>query len=191
MEYILKWGPAQNPTLLSDPETLSNDGLKSMENTLQKCLPFIRLFQLSSKEFLKRVVPYQKLLKPQLYKDLMNYYLDDDSKVILTVQPARGSSIDSKLITNKIAAYIASWIDKKENEHPIHGFTPYSPLDNPYEFKLLLRGSRDGFAAKTFHKLCDDKPKTVSIVKVKGTNEILGGYNPIIWKSKDSQNYSK
>ena len=65
-------------------------------------------------------------MKSQLYdEDLNKYYLDDSSNNILSVQPARGSNIDSKLITNKIAAYIASWIDRKENLHPIYGFTPY------------------------------------------------------------------
>src|SRR5207248_1582420 len=126
-------------------------------------------------------------LKSQFYKDLMNYYLDDDNaEIISTIQPARGSSFDSKLITNKIAAYIASWIDKMEIEHPIYIFTPYSHLNDPYEFKLLLlRGCCDGFDSKTFHELCDNKPGTVSIIKVKGTSEILGGYNPLEWQSND------
>jgi len=45
-----------------------------------------------------------------------------------------------------------------------------------YEFKLLLRGSRNGFA------LCDDQSKTVIFVKVKGRiRKILGRYNPLIW----------
>ncbi|RHZ75748.1 hypothetical protein Glove_209g56 [Diversispora epigaea] len=55
--------------------------------------------------------------------------------------------------------------------------------DNLYEFKLLLRGSRDGFSPSTFHKLCDNKMNTVVIFKIKGTGELLGGYNPIKWKS--------
>jgi len=183
-EHVLKWGLAQNPTLLPDPDTWSDDDFKAMENTLKRYLPFIRFFQLSSKEFSEKVVPYQKLLNIQLYKDLLKYYLDDgNNKIVATILPARGLNIDSKIITNKFASYIASWIDKKEIKHPIHGYTPYNAFDNPYEFKLLLRGSRDGLDAGTFHKLCDNKPKTVTIVKVKGTNEILGGYNPLIWKS--------
>ena len=48
----------------------------------------------------------------------------------------------------------------------------------PYKFQLLLRGSRDGFTPKTFHDLCDNKPVTNTFIKVKGTEEILGGYNP-------------
>ena len=53
----------------------------------------------------------------------------------------------------------------------------------PYKFNLLLRGSQDGYGPKDFHGLCDDKPNTVIFIKVEGTEEILGGYNPSIWKS--------
>ncbi|CAB4444209.1 unnamed protein product [Rhizophagus irregularis] len=55
----------------------------------------------------------------------------------------------------------------------------------PYEFKLLLRGSQNGFTPKKFHELCDNIPYTATIIKVKGTGEILGGYNPLVWKSHD------
>ncbi|UZO03063.1 uncharacterized protein OCT59_023476 [Rhizophagus irregularis] len=50
-------------------------------------------------------------------------------------------------------------------------------------FKIVLRGSRDGFTPKKFHELCDDKPNTITIIKIKGTEEILGGYNPLKWES--------
>src|SRR3954463_9637407 len=57
---VLKWGLAQNPTLTPDPNTWSDDDFKTMENTLQHCLPLIRLFSLSSKEFSDGVRPYRK-----------------------------------------------------------------------------------------------------------------------------------
>ena len=60
-EHVLKWGLAQNSTLLPDPNTWSDEDFKTMESTLQHCLPSIRLFSLSSKEFLKKVGPYKKL----------------------------------------------------------------------------------------------------------------------------------
>jgi len=89
-EHILSWGLERNPTLLPEPDDWSDDDFKAMRNTLQECLPFIRFFQLSSKEFLKRVIPYQKLLNAQLYKDLLTYHLDDDNNNIISViQPAR------------------------------------------------------------------------------------------------------
>ncbi|RIB27672.1 hypothetical protein C2G38_2239977 [Gigaspora rosea] len=55
-------------------------------------------------------------------------------------------------------------------------FAIYDITEIPYEFKLLFRGSRDGFSGKDFHKLCDNIPGTVVIVKINSTAEILGGY---------------
>ncbi|CAI2175558.1 2920_t:CDS:2 [Funneliformis geosporum] len=112
------------------------------------------------------------------------------NNTVENILPTRNLHIDSRLITSKVAAYIASWIDRKETKHPIYGYTPYNTLDNPYEFKLLLRGSEDGLGWETFHDLCDYKSNTVVIAKVKGTNEILGGYNPLIWESRTNKSYS-
>jgi hypothetical protein len=64
-------------------------------------------------------------------------------------------------------------------------------MKNSYEFKLIFRGSRDGLTRKKFHKFCDNQSRTVTIVKVNGSNEILGGYNPIEWKSDDSYSVTK
>ena len=55
----------------------------------------------------------------------------------------------------------------------------------------LLRGSRNGFTPKKFHELCDNKPHTVTFIKVKGAEEIIGGYNPTIWKSSGDWNKTK
>src|SRR5439155_8872726 len=83
--------------------------------------------------------------------------------------------IDSKIITFQHAALISKWINRLD-------FT--DKLTSAYEFKLIFRGSRDGFTSSKFHEICDNQSHTVSIIKVKGSNEILGGYNPIEWKSK-------
>ena len=49
-------------------------------------------------------------------------------------------------------------------------------------FSLLWRGSRDGFDAETFHRLCDGKANTVTVIK--NTNGfIFGGYTSIPWSS--------
>ncbi|PKC51472.1 hypothetical protein RhiirA1_543690, partial [Rhizophagus irregularis] len=44
-------------------------------------------------------------------------------------------------------------------------------------------GSRDGFTPKKFHELCDGKANTVTFIKVKGNEEILGGHNPLKWET--------
>src|SRR5438045_9772457 len=82
-------------------------------------------------------------------------------------------NIDSKIITYQHAELISKWI----------GITKKK---NTYEFKLLFRGSRDGATTRKFHEICDNQSRTVTIVKVTGSNEILGGYNPIEWKSDNS-----
>jgi len=47
---------------------------------------------------------------------------------------------------------------------------------------LLWRGSRDGFDAATFHRLCDGKANTVTVIK--NTNGfIFGGFTSIPWSS--------
>ena len=33
------------------------------------------------------------------------------------------------------------------------------------QFKLIYRGSKDGFKSKDFHRLCDGKGKTLGLVK--------------------------
>ena len=58
-----------------------------------------------------------------------------------------------------------------------------------YKFKLLFRGSRDGFMPETFHKICDHKWPTVVVIKLKDCGEILGGYNPIGWRPDSSVTY--
>src|SRR5439155_21404941 len=79
-----------------------------------------------------------------------------------------------------IVSIISRWIDKVDVNY---NFSHLRELYLPYKFQLLLRGSRDGFTPKKFHELCDDKPNTVTFIKVKGTEEILGGYNPLEWES--------
>ena len=50
----------------------------------------------------------------------------------------------------------------------------------------MFRGSRDGPTYEKFHQFCDNQSRTVTIAKVKDSCEILGGYNPIAWKSDNS-----
>ena len=176
-ENVLKWGLAQNPELPSDPESFSKDDFNSLKITLQQCIPFINFHNLTSKEFLDKVFPYEEILPNELRKDLLRTFLNlldsnskpsDKSKPLITNLKA----IDSKIITYQHAELISKWIDKLEIT---------DVLTSSYEFKLIFRGSRDGSTAEKFHEFCDNKSRTVTMVKVKDSNEILGGYNPIAW----------
>jgi hypothetical protein len=183
-ERVLKWGLKKNPTLTPDPTTWSDDDFKMMKNTLQNSLPLVRFFSLSSEEFVQKVDPYRKLLKPQLYEDLYKSYLDPnrrpDDNILLPRSRNINEIIDSKIANIHIVSLISRWIDKMDIKSK---FNFLRELYLPYEFKLLLRGSRDGFTPCKFHKLCNNVPHTVTLIKLKETEEIIGGYNPSIWQS--------
>jgi hypothetical protein len=187
-EHVLKWGLAQNSTLISDPDTWTDDDFKIMENTLKNCLPLIRFFCLSSREFVKKVRPYKKLLKHRLYEDLVNSYMDPDSEPTENILLPRNIKFGSEIVGLRIVSIISRWIDKKITDNK---FVYVRELYLPYKFKLLLRGSRDGFTPKKFHELCDGKSNTITLIKVKGTDEIIGGYNPLKWESSNDWGKTK
>ncbi len=185
-EHVLKWGIAQNSELPSDLSNYSKNDFNILKITLQQCIPFIRFYNLTSKEFSDKVLPYKKILSKELYKELLKYFLDPDSKpsdkskskepqIIKRIKKIDSTHIDSIIITNKHSELISKWIDKIDIENE---------LKSPYEFRLLLRGSRDGFTYDKFHEICDNQTRTVIIIKVKNSNEILGGYNPIAWQRR-------
>jgi hypothetical protein len=56
-------------------------------------------------------------------------------------------------------------------------------------FKLLWRGSRDGFRARDFHSRCDGHAPTLSLIQDTDGN-IFGGFTPVEWQSR-SWNWQK
>ncbi|CAG8606708.1 4996_t:CDS:2 [Ambispora gerdemannii] len=139
----------------------------------------------------------------QLRTDILSYHLKPGYTPITTVAPPRYGSkslmiakmvphhyLDSTIINKRHAALLSLWIDRRENETPTTFRQPTS-AENRYEFKLLCRGTRDGFTAKYFHRFCDSKGPTITILKVKETGELIGGYNPLPWKSSDAGKYQE
>jgi hypothetical protein len=171
--YVLEWGIAQNSRLSSDPSNYSNDDFNVLKNTLEKCIPFIKFINLTSREFLNNVFPYRKILPNELYIDLLKLFLNSNYRP----STKKIKFIDSKIITIQHVELISKWIDRLD-------ITDKSK--NLYEFKLIHRGSRDGFTPEKFHEICDNKSRTVTVIKVKGSDEILGGYNPIKWESRSA-----
>jgi hypothetical protein len=183
-EHVLKWGHAQNPELPSEIANFSKDDFKTLKNTLQQCIPFIKFYNLTSKEFVDKVFPYREVLPEELCTELLKTFLtlsNPDSKPINKSKPhitkeIKLRTVDSKIITSQHAELILKWVNRLEIT---------DELTSSYEFKLLFRASRDGRLCDKFHETCDNKSRTVTIVKVKGGSEILGGYNPLEWKSGD------
>src|SRR5207248_10896273 len=79
-----------------------------------------------------------------------------------------------KYIKCRLFSLFADWIDKKNNLH-------YGINNNPYDFNLLYRASRDGYTAAAFHEKCDNKGATIVIAKIKNSEQIFGGYSSLFW----------
>ncbi|RHZ83802.1 hypothetical protein Glove_87g235 [Diversispora epigaea] len=193
-DYVIKWGIAQNPTLPADSKEWTNENFEALKITLQQCLPLIRYFQISIEAISKKMKPYKKILEEQLWDDIIQHSKSPNESVTSLVLPARIisnpelpsktiSSLElpsrinepfSTIINNDHVAELSSWIDRKS--------TFYSLENTPYEFQLILQGSRDGFHPKTFWNMCNGHAGTIVVAKVAGTDEIVGGYNPLAWK---------
>ncbi|RIB21814.1 hypothetical protein C2G38_2034071 [Gigaspora rosea] len=182
-KHVIEWGIAQNPGIPSNPKNWTNENFLTMKTVLENCLPHIRYFQISGSDVIDHLQPYQQIFDKNLWDDIIKRFLSSDRPVLSVILPPRvvlkqafpprTNEPFSMIINEAHAAEITSWIDKKADV--------YSAINSPYEFKLLLRGTRDGFTPASFWNLCDKQTNLVVVAKIKGTEEILGGYNPIGW----------
>ncbi|CAG8544991.1 8823_t:CDS:2, partial [Racocetra fulgida] len=125
--------------------------------------------------------PFRKLLPSLIEEQILQFYLDPESRVHNVFLPRNITSgpIDSVLIDGRHATLISNWIDRKDTKLNLK-------RKNPYKFNLLVRASKDGFGVDVFHNRCDSVARTLVLAKVKGTNQIVGGYNPIKWNFSEN-----
>ncbi|RHZ87596.1 hypothetical protein Glove_33g274 [Diversispora epigaea] len=158
-DYAIKWGISQNPTLPTKLGDWAEENFLTLKTTLQQCLPHI----------LAPDRPIKSIILPA-------------RSVMVTELPPRTTELKesfSTIISEDHAAEISSWIDRKT--------TTYSTTNIPYTFELILRGTRDGFSPQTFWNICHGHACTIVVAKVKGTDEIIGGYNPLAWDGKSER----
>ncbi|RHZ81887.1 hypothetical protein Glove_117g54 [Diversispora epigaea] len=201
-DYVIKWGISQNSALPNNLDEWTQENFLTLKTTLQQCLPYIRYFHLTVDEVLDSIKPYKKILDELLWDEINQHLLSPERPVKSIILPARSVLVTelppraarvartartaradeprepfSTIISEAHAAEISTWIDRET--------TIYSPTNTPYKFELILRGSRDGFAPKTFWEICHGHAGTILVMKVKGTDEILGGYNPSAWDNSN------
>ncbi|CAB4418890.1 unnamed protein product [Rhizophagus irregularis] len=164
------------------------DNLNKMGKLYQNLFNIFDFFQMTSQEYYCKVRPLSKLLPKELEEDLLSHYIVPEYKLATKVLPPRKSQndkiFDSTILTRKYFNIISYWIDNGQEKLP--KFTE----SFRYKYNLLLRGSRDGFESKDFNSKCNNKGATIVIIKLKDSNKIIGGYNPIIWSKHGSCRYS-
>jgi hypothetical protein len=126
-----------------------------------------------------KVYNYKDILPQDLIHDLLEFHIVPNIKPKTDMAPSRNKfNLNSTLIESRHIPLFSSWIDKKESSH-------YNKTNNPYEFKLLHRSSRDGFDHASFHRNCDNKGATICVVKVQGSEQLVGIYNPLDWSGNN------
>ncbi|KAF0532042.1 serine-enriched protein [Gigaspora margarita] len=80
-DSIIKWGFARNHFLPLDPKKWSDDDFLTMKSTLKNCLPLIRYFHISGEDIFEKVSPYQKMLEPNLWINIMMKFIPSGESI--------------------------------------------------------------------------------------------------------------
>ncbi|PKY13368.1 BTB-domain-containing protein [Rhizophagus irregularis] len=171
-EQVIRWGLAQHLSFSANIRDWGTEQFQALSSTLQECIFLVRFFQMSSSDLYDKVWPFRAILPPELEDDIVRCHLKPGSKPTFGVNTPRGNST---LVGHQQMSRIADWIDRKDSP-------TYTGVDLPYKFKLLVRGTRDGFDSQTFHAKCDEQGPTFVIMKIAVSGEVIGGYNPIKWQ---------
>ncbi|CAG8503388.1 8441_t:CDS:2 [Scutellospora calospora] len=154
---------------------LNEDIIQEFVVELQPQASSYKILQLNTKNLLNDYMPSPSTTSPKEENFL------EHLKTFVQIEPNM-----SDLIRDEHFKLISKWINKTPPKSGIIRkiLAKKKPkIKQNYDFKLLIRGSRDGFTAADFHDKCDNKGPTLIILKVKDENEILGGYNPFSWES--------
>ncbi|PKY55473.1 hypothetical protein RhiirA4_548755 [Rhizophagus irregularis] len=173
-DKLMEWTIAKsNSKLPSDVTKWTNNNVTTFGTLIQPFISHINFQKISRLDFFQKIKPFKSIFDDKLYVKIIEYYCFNS---ILTdlASPQIVNYIDSQLINLRDASFISNWIKIMKKQ---------KPAVVTFDFNLLVRGSRDGFDRSTFHERCDNKRSTVTIARVKNSNEILGGFNPCNWNS--------
>jgi hypothetical protein len=172
-ENIVKWGLAQEHNFSSDVSRWSQDDIMTFKRIICKFIPLIRFYDISPKDYMIKIKPYEEILPKEYKNDLLNYYMIPEYKPKFNNLTSRYSkNVNSVIIDQRHINLLINWIDRKEGSKT-----------SLYKFNLLYRASRDGNTAIEFHKKCDNRGATITVLKIKNSEGIVGGYNPLDWDS--------
>nr|CAG8438291.1 13590_t:CDS:2 [Entrophospora candida] len=123
----------------------------------------------------------------QIKHELWNYHKYPKSELdhILPIRSPILNNFESKLLNRDQINKFKKFIYKNDDFSQLlpNNFNKDTSRLK-FNLRLLIRGSRDGLSPKKFHQLCDNKGPNIVIMKVKKSQQIIGGYNPVGWFGK-------
>ena len=110
-----------------------------------------------------------------IYEEEFNLLIDNIKKFEII----KYNKIDSLIINKDIKKQeaIINWIKQKINKKNI-------------DFKKIFTMSLNGSSCNDFHKYCDNKGPTITIIKTTN-NKIFGGFTPLNWENSGGNKYNK
>ncbi|EGG19893.1 hypothetical protein DFA_06997 [Cavenderia fasciculata] len=114
------------------------------------------------------------------FKYILNYLRDGDINVIPKCEEVK-SEVEREMKFYKIDLHIPP-----SSPSTLIELSHFELVDNwigsKQNYTLLYKGSRDGLDATSFHKHCDEKGKSITLIKSSDGN-VFGGYNSQDWDS--------
>ena len=151
-----------------------------MKRVLDEFIPLIRSLHITPENFLDKIYPFKIFLPDDLLKHILTFHMTPNRKLNVDLLPPR-KKYGSVIIKPQHFFLFYKWIYWRGN-----------PQRNiPYDFILLYRASRDGKETKFFHNKCDGKGATIFVAKIKDSNHVVGGYNPLDWYEEGYKYLSK
>lgn len=200
---------ATDPSVSSDDDNSStwSDEQKNLaaqvKSYMTDLIPCIRFLLIDGEHYIKSVEPY-KIVPSYLRQKLLHHYILskqvsslklDDLPPRLSV-PREMKLLNSRLISGYDKQIIEHWIaGQKSNNFSslVEDLVPRPSLAHPSyresSWKLLYSSNVHGPDMKAFHHRCDNQGPTITVIKIKGTNEVIGGYNSQSWRSEIGGRY--
>ncbi|CAG8793698.1 13893_t:CDS:1, partial [Racocetra fulgida] len=178
---LLEWSIVNTPSLPHDISQWTIDDISTFGALAKPFIEYINLIFISPDDFFHKIRPFRRIFDVEHYIQILEYHsfaqLRENTLFNKPVQP----NLDSKIISMQHMALISKWITESKDVSNLAGSVSTNPPS--YKFKLLLRGSHDGFTPKMFHAYCDQKGPTVTVIHTT-KKKIIGGYNPLDWHSR-------
>ncbi|XP_062522752.1 uncharacterized protein LOC134197438 [Corticium candelabrum] len=119
----------------------------------------------------KVIIPHDTIARDELLLEAEFYNikpiidkLNDPMDSQSAVQPVASEFTSSTLMNTEDKRVLLSWLSVKMN------------------WRLIYKASRDGFRAADFHRCCDNKGETISVIHTTG-GYLFGGYTDVPWTS--------
>ncbi|CAI2174885.1 14495_t:CDS:2 [Funneliformis geosporum] len=170
----------QTPEIKSEISELTQQDLEVLKNRLRNVLQHVRFFTMSYDEFWDDIWPLKGIFSDHLLDKLVDYNLNS----IVKISPPTNSLTkripkkfdDSNIISYGQANTLLNWIFNEDVKIECK-------LHVSYDLKLVHCGSRDGMDLETFYELCGSEYAVLIVIKIKESEKVIGGYNPLSWNS--------